>query len=82
MSGLVMALAAASLMTGAQADVEFDFETRWRYALLDDQFRAGGSDQALSGRTLVGLRLNAGAWTLGGELIDSRVYQDDSGSTL
>ncbi|MEC9251023.1 MAG: alginate export family protein [Pseudomonadota bacterium] len=82
MSGLVLALAAATLIAEPQTRVDFNFETRWRYAFLDDQFRAGGSDQALSGRTLVEARFSTGAWVLGGELIDSRVYQEDSGSTL
>jgi len=58
--------------------------TRWRYESLTNQFRAGrtGSDQQLSGRTLVFAEADAGPVRFGGELIDSRVYLDDSGSAI
>ena len=70
--------------SGEEGPFSLSGTTRWRYEALDGQFRAGfgGSDQAISGRTLIQAEYDAGGWVFGGELIDSRVYLDDDGSPL
>lgn len=59
-------------------------ETRWRYESLDGQFRAGrgGSDQALSGRSLLKFEIDLERIDFTLELEDARVYLDDTGSPL
>jgi len=76
---LVLATSAA-----AAQDARWSVEgsARLRYETLSAQFRADGEggDQALSGRIFLHGRYQAGRWTAGLELIDSRVYLDDPGS--
>ncbi|MEL6473182.1 MAG: alginate export family protein [Pseudomonadota bacterium] len=59
-------------------------EARIRYESLGEQFRAGGSggDQLLAMRTLLLAEAEAGTWTLGIEMQDSRTYLDDNGTPL
>lgn len=77
-------LASAEAGAHGPAWLRLEGSTRWRYESLSDQFRAGrpGSDQQLSARTLVTLEADTGPVQLGAELIDSRVYLDDSGSAI
>ena len=85
LSRLFASCAAAALFaapSGALDGFSVSGETRWRYEHVSEQFRAGldGSDQAVSGRTLIQLGYEAGPTEWGVEIIDSRVYLDDEGS--
>ena len=57
---------------------------RLRFENLSDQFRANGngSDQALALRTTLKSELLLGRFSIGGELLDSRVFENDSGSPV
>ncbi|WP_440957389.1 alginate export family protein [Oceanicaulis sp. LC35] len=57
---------------------------RARYETLSNQFREGGSggDQSLALRTFLSGEATRPGWTLAVELADSRVYGNDSGSSL
>ncbi|MEW6444379.1 MAG: alginate export family protein [bacterium] len=59
-------------------------EQRTRYETVGNQFRAGGEggDQVIAFRTLVTAEARLQGWRLGGELMDSRVVLDDSGTPL
>lgn len=78
----VLALGASAAAAPEDLGVSFEGSTRWRYETLSAQFRAdgSGSDQAISGRTFLHGRYRSQGWTLGVELIDSRVYLNDPGS--
>ncbi len=82
----------ASTEAASPSDPRFTISgaTRWRYESLSNQFRinlpaAGrfnGSDQAISGRTLIMAQADFGRVSFAGEIIDSRVYLNDSGSPI
>ena len=57
---------------------------RTRIENMDDRFRAGrtGSDQAVVTRLTFKSEIKFGEFTLGGELIDSRAFFNDSGSNV
>ena len=57
---------------------------RTRIENMDDRFRAGrrGSDQVVVTRLTFKSEVELGAFTVGGELIDSRAFFNDSGSNL
>lgn len=77
-------LASAEASQSPPAWLTFEGSTRWRYESLSDHFRAGrpGSDQQLSGRTLITVEADTGPVQFGAELADSRVYLDDDGSAI
>lgn len=68
----------------AQTENGFDFggAQRTRYETLDPQFRAGfsDSDQAVALQTTLVFNWRHDAWLVGGELMDSRSYANDTGS--
>jgi len=68
----------------AQTENGFDFggTQRTRYETLDPQFRAGfsDSDQAVALQTTLVFNWRHDAWLVGGELMDSRSYANDTGS--
>ena len=70
--------------TKAPEWLRFAGEYRLRYESLDGQFRAGGSggDQALASRLSLKAAVDYQATTVGGELMDSRQFLNDSGSPL
>ena len=88
--GLVLTLVAPLGATGtavAQTDDSgFDFSgtQRTRYETLDPQFRAGfsGSDQAVALQTTLVFNWRSDAWLVGGEIMDSRSYANDTGSLV
>ena len=72
--------AAAAQTDGA--GFEFSGAQRTRYETLDPQFRAGfsNSDQAVALQTTLVFNWRRDAWQVGGEIMDSRSYGNDSGS--
>ena len=71
--------------TAAQTDnAGFDFSgtQRTRYEVLDPQFRSGfsNSDQAVALQTTLVFSWRRDAWLVGGEIMDSRSYANDTGS--
>ena len=68
----------------AQTENGFDFggTQRTRYETLDPQFRAGfsNSDQAVALQTTLAFNWRHDAWLVGGEIMDSRGYGNDTGS--
>jgi len=68
----------------AQTEDGFDVggTQRTRYETLDPQFRAGfsNSDQALAMQTTLVFNWRRDAWLVGGEIMDSRSYANDTGS--
>ena len=68
----------------AQTENGFDFggTQRTRYETLDPQFRAGfsNSDQAVALQTTLAFNWRRDSWLVGGEIMDSRSYANDSGS--
>jgi len=71
-------------MATAQSGDGFDFAgtQRTRYETLDPQFRAGfsNSDQAVALQTTLAFNWRRDAWLVGGEIMDSRSYANDTGS--
>jgi len=65
-------------------DSGFDFSgtQRTRYEVLDPQFRSGfdNSDQAVALQTTLVFNWRRDAWLVGGEIMDSRSYANDTGS--
>jgi hypothetical protein len=61
---------------------EFSGAQRSRYETLDPQFRAGfsNSDQALALQTTLVFSWRRDSWRVGGEIMDSRSYLNDTGS--
>ena len=68
----------------AQTENGFDFggTQRTRYETLDPQFRAGfsSSDQAAALQTTLVFNWRRDTWLVGGEIMDSRTYGNDTGS--
>jgi hypothetical protein len=68
----------------AQPENGFGFSgaQRTRYETLDPQFRAGfsDSDHAVALQTTLVFNWRRDAWLVGGEIMDSRSYANDSGS--
>jgi len=72
--------AAAAQTDGA--GFEFSGAQRTRFESLDPQFRAGfsNSDQAAALQTTLVFNWRRASWQVGGEIMDSRSYGNDSGS--
>src|ERR1700741_4853740 len=64
------------------AGFEFSGTQRTRYETLDPKFRAGfsNSDQAVALQTTLVFNWRRESWVVGGEIMDSRSYANDSGS--
>ena len=86
LAGLVSPTAFASdpADTSGMFTLDVSGYTRWRYETTDGRFRGGreGSDQAVSGRTLLTLSLDSEPVDVTVEFVDSRVYFEDEGSPL
>ena len=85
MSRVALVASLAGLGTAmAQTENGFDFggTQRTRYETLDPQFRAGfsNSDQAVALQTTLAFNWRHDAWLVGGEIMDSRSYANDTGS--
>ncbi len=87
---VVSRLALAACLGGASAAAaqtdaegfEFGGAQRTRFETLDPQFRAGfsNSDQAAALQTTLVFNWRRESWQVGGEIMDSRSYGNDSGS--
>jgi len=81
---LVSPLVSLGSASAQESDSGFEFSgaQRSRYEVLDPQFRAGfsNSDQALALQTTLAFNWRRESWLVGGEIMDSRSYLNDTGS--
>jgi hypothetical protein len=81
---LALALSASPALADDPDDLEISASVRTRYEALGDQFRPGldRNDDLVTIRTTLFAEYDGGPIRIGGELVDSRAYFGDPGSSI